>query len=156
MAKQTLKREKATFSSGGTSLKRAPKGFENPDFDSLFDGDRVPDPFADLNEDPDNWENLANDQVSATLQAIKDAKKERYDQYRTTVDTEYWFAVCFQNREQKLQFLEAIEAHYLGEKYLNGLALAELLGVEIEPVFLEKKEPKLAPVLLRATPIIGE
>lgn len=48
-------------------------------------------------------------------------------------DSEYWFAVCFQTREQKEAFLAAMKLMEHGDKYLDGQVLAQRLGVELPP-----------------------
>jgi hypothetical protein len=53
------------------------------------------------------------------------------------IDTEFWFAVCFQTRGQKVQFLERAKLLELGGKYLDGWEVAKILGIALDPV--EKK-----------------
>ena len=102
-----------------------------------------------------NFEADAQEEVSEILSAIKREKKERRDKYRLLVDPEFWFCVCFQSRQQKEEFLEKSGFGGVGgDKYLDGLKLAEALGVEINPVNLETKPPPLAPKLLRGRPNI--
>jgi hypothetical protein len=50
------------------------------------------------------------------------------------VDTEFWFALYFQNRAQRTQFLELLAIKHLGERYLYGPDVAEVLGLALDPV----------------------
>jgi hypothetical protein len=137
-------------------LKR--KGGDLPKFDSLFGAypaEGIPDPLADLPiaDDPD--ESVGNE-VSAALQAIRDEKAQRRDAYRTIVDTEYWFCVCFQNRAQKDEFLRLAGWIDHGDKYLDGLEIARRMGIKIEPIKLTIKEPPKSPVMLRDYRYVGD
>ncbi len=58
--------------------------------------------------------------------------------FELATDSEFWFAVYFQNREQKEIFLKFMDWFETGDKYLNGLALAEELGIELPLVKLPK------------------
>lgn len=46
-------------------------------------------------------------------------------------DTEFWFAVWFETREQKEAFLAALNWDVLGQKYLDGLTLAATLAIDL-------------------------
>jgi hypothetical protein len=48
------------------------------------------------------------------------------------LDTEYWFAVSFETREQVEAFARWLGPAY-GGKYVDGLALASRLGVDVGP-----------------------
>ena len=48
------------------------------------------------------------------------------------LDTEYWFAVSFETREQVEAFCAWLGRGYDG-KYVDGLALAARLGVDVGP-----------------------
>ena len=51
-------------------------------------------------------------------------------------DTEFWFAVCFQSRDQKDAFLLAtgwMEQTGDSDKYLDGQKLAQALNVKLPP-----------------------
>lgn len=64
------------------------------------------------------------------------------------VDSEYWTCFCFQNREQKEAFLKALKIIHLGDKYLNGMAVADVLKIPLpmnfSPVRDVKPDIKLA------------
>lgn len=123
-----------------------------PKFETLFDNDTL-DPLKNLNYTGD-IETDAENEVSEILAAIKQEKQERRDQYRLLVDSEFWLCICFQSREQKDQFLDMAGWQRLGDKYLDGLKVAELMEMPLEPIMLPKKTVREAPVLLRKTPTI--
>jgi hypothetical protein len=137
--------------------KRPPlkRGQQRPDFNTLFDGSLVDDPFENVVYTGDMEVDSAAE-VSEVLQAIKREKAERRDRYRLLTDTEFWIAVCFQSREQKEEFLEKVGWLSLGDKYIDGLALAELVGVDVEPIPLEAPAIKKAPKGLRRYNLILE
>lgn len=63
---------------------------------------------------------------------LKAARKQQTDKVLAIGDSEYWFAVCFRDRDSKDAFLKAINAARLGDKYIDGHALARMLKVDIE------------------------
>jgi hypothetical protein len=72
-------------------------------------------------------------ELSATLKAFKDRKAEERKQMLDTCDSEYWFCVCFQSRDQKEAFLKAMKWFEHGDKYLDGTYLAKRAGIELPP-----------------------
>lgn len=46
-------------------------------------------------------------------------------------DTEYWFAVCFESRDQKEAFLRVLDLMAEGDKYLWGPDVAEAIGFRL-------------------------
>lgn len=56
------------------------------------------------------------------------------------LDTEYWMAITFENRAQVVAFSAWLGREFSG-KYVNGVALAERLGVDIgeRPTFPDDK-----------------
>ena len=59
-----------------------------------------------------------------------DRKNLEADTKLDLLDSEYWFAVSFENREQVEAFCRWLGPAFDG-KYVDGIALAERLGVEI-------------------------
>lgn len=112
-----------------------------PDFMSLFTAP-MPDPLAAVPQTDDIQEAVHNE-----ARAIREAFSQKYrgelDQFRAQDDPDYWFLVCFQTAQQKEDFLAATGWESCGGKrYLNGLALARLLGIDIQPVKLRRQEVK--------------
>lgn len=71
----------------------------------------------------------------ADLNEVQKSFRERIkmenDRFQNTTDSEYWFAVCFQTREQKEAFLKAMNLFLIGDKYLDGVEVAKQLGINI-------------------------
>lgn len=128
--------------------KRLRRGQRYPDFDSLFDGNDETDPFADI-EYTGDVEIDAQVEMSEALRSIIAERKGRAEEWRILTDTEFWVAVCFQSRAQKDEFLEKAGLLDLGDKYLNGLVVAERMGVDVEPIILNKRPPNKPPRGLR-------
>lgn len=66
--------------------------------------------------------------------AVEKTRKQFWDEY----DSEFWFCLVFQTRDQKDAFLKScIERGLLppksGDKYLSGTALAKAMGVPLPP-----------------------
>jgi hypothetical protein len=150
-----IKRKKVELGRGAGKIRRVRPGEQLPDFDSLFDARLVEDPLGNVEYVGDVEEDSA-EEISAALQAIKREKAERRDHYRLLTDTEFWFAVCFQSREQKEEFLEKAgwTRAGLADKYIDGLALARLLQVDVEPIPLPIPERQRAPKGLRENNLI--
>ncbi len=82
--------------------------------------------------------------------------KEEADRFTQTTDSEHWFAMCFDSREQKEAFLKAL-GWVLGtgsDKYLDGVAIAQELGIPLPPtpkglVFYKSKPDKTLDSLSR-------
>lgn len=88
------------------------------------------DPLADVeytdNVEVDSAAEL--DALAKSFRGRRDAEAKRFEQ---ATDSEYWFAVCFRTRADKDAFLAAIKATRLGDKYIDGHALARLLDVPL-------------------------
>lgn len=76
-------------------------------------------------------EEVANHEVSATLQAFKDRAKAEQARFELATDSEYWIGVCFQTRAQKEFFLKAVKLLQAGDKYIDGRLLAKRMGIEL-------------------------
>ena len=90
----------------------------------------VDDPLKDLPDTGSVQENAKQE-----LKAIKSAFKRQVDHEKRNIshrfDTEYWFAVCFQDRDQKNAFLAALDLLKSGDKYIDGRVLAHRLGIAL-------------------------
>lgn len=108
---------------------------ELPDFDKVMGEmeNPVPNPL-DAVPDTDDAENDTKGMMSAALAAFKTQAKNEEKVFKDNTDTEYWFAVCFQNREQKEAFLTATGLIGHGDKYLDGQYVAKKLGVTLPVV----------------------
>lgn len=148
----------------GDGLKLGKKGVQGqevevaPVFESLF-GEPPAEPMAnplDAVTVHENPEETCAEETSTILQAIIAENEARRDAYRTMVDPEYWVCICFQNRAQKERFLEAVGWADLGDKYIDGLAVAERLGAGIEPEPVKIRAPKGLSKRLAGIQLIGE
>lgn len=90
----------------------------------------APDPLESV-EYTDNLETDSRAELDALAEGFRKRRARENDRFADATDSEYWFAVCFKNRRDKEAFLAAIKAGRLGDKYLDGYALAKLLGVEL-------------------------
>lgn len=155
MAGLKLEKKPGLKLNGGAGVKLPGRPLK-PVFLSLFGGhpaEPTPNPLAEL-QSSESVQADSDVEVSVMAQAIAAEKKQRRDAYRTMVDPEFWFAVCFQNREQKEVFLKSVGWFEHGDKYLDGLWVAKKLGIKIEPILLEAKSIRAAPKLLRDTEVI--
>lgn len=86
-------------------------------------------------------------EVSTTLASFKNKNAAESDRHKLATDSEYWFAVCFQSREQKEYFLKKVGWLLAGDKYLDGSFVAMKLGVELPKVEItfpgEKRHTRL-------------
>jgi len=78
--------------------------------------------------------------MSDTLKAFKEHKKYENDKFMNTVDSEFWACLVFPTRELKDEFLEKSGFLKHGDKYLNGLKIAELMNIPLN--YERPKEPK--------------
>lgn len=106
---------------GGLEDLDAPEG-PNPD-----------DPIEPLGLDYDALTNeeVAVKETSAVLEAFKARAKAEQDRFALATDSEYWVGVCFQTREQKEAWLEAVKLLQHGDKYIDGQLLAQRMGVTL-------------------------
>lgn len=97
-----------------------------------------PDPLAGV---PLNLGHEAHVQAetSALLAAFKAREQREDERFQLAVDSEFWVALCFQSREQKERFLEAMQWLADGDKYLDGPAIARKLGIGLPAVQLPKQ-----------------
>jgi hypothetical protein len=107
-----------------------------PDLDALL-ADPVPSPL-DANEEfyGDNIEaNTALDDATIVdeFSAIREGRQAQARAIELANDTEYWFAVYFQTREQKEVFLKAMHWFEHGDKYLDGQYVAKKQGISLPP-----------------------
>ena len=71
------------------------------------------------------------EELSELLKKFKAQSKEERKTFIENVDSEYWVAICFQSREQKDEFLVQAGLAQYGDKYLDGMDVAEHMGIHI-------------------------
>lgn len=81
---------------------------------------------------PEEAEAEALAEVSEILSGFRGRAKREDQRFVDATDSEYWVAVCFQTREQKDEFLQKARLADLGDKYLDGMAVARILGIRLD------------------------
>lgn len=76
------------------------------------------------------------DDTAEELKTLKNAFKSKMDKEnelkKKNIDPNFWFAVYFQDSDQKNDFLKKIKATKLTEGlYIDGIEFAKLLGIEL-------------------------
>ena len=92
--------------------------------DDVFDDDAMPS-VAEA-------EAMAAEEVGQVLKGFRARAKQDDKRLMDAVDSEYWIAVCFQTREQKEEFLSKAGWAELGDKYLDGMAVARAMKIKLE------------------------
>lgn len=62
----------------------------------------------------------SKEELSALLTGFKNRSKQEQDRFKSATDSEYWFCVCFKNREDKELFLKKYGIFNHGDKYVDG------------------------------------
>ena len=119
-----------------------------PNFRSLFTPERGPNPLDALPDGGGIEENVENE-LSETLRLILEEKKQLRDMYRVQNDPNYYAVLVFQSEEQKGQFLALTGWGHPDDKFINGLQVADKIGVEIEPIFVPRPNIRKTPKALR-------
>ena len=132
-----IERNKGTIERGKGKISKLPR------LETIFEDDG--DPLEDVEYDDGNLELSADRELSEIVKQIKERRQARMEMFRVARDPDYWFALCFQSREQRDEFLQKSGWIDLGDKYLNGLAIARRLGLDVPPV-------ELKPIPLRGNP----
>lgn len=89
--------------------------------------DPTPDPLENV-EYTDNLEEDSARELTALEQAYRQRAKNETKRFYDATDSEFWFAVSFQNREEKEKFLQAVGLK-INTKYITGDMLADALGI---------------------------
>ena len=78
--------------------------------------------------------NIEEETAEETSEVLKQFNKRHHDEQdrmKYVLDSEYWFCVCFQSRDQKERFLAAMDWAKHGDKYLDGTELAKQNKIEL-------------------------
>lgn len=124
-----LKRSTPSLSKDTPSLKRTAPELKRRR--ASLNGEMAPTAEGQDGEIP--TEAMAEEELGEVLSGFKKRANQENDRFRYAVDSEFWFAVCFQTRDQKEEFLRAIgfDMNLEGDKYLDGMALARALGIKL-------------------------
>jgi hypothetical protein len=91
------------------------------------------DPLADVDYE-DDLEKDSEKELTALQKAYRQRAKNEEARMFDAIDSEYWVCVCFRNRAAKEAYLQAIDAIDIGDKYIDGHALAKRQGVDLGPL----------------------
>lgn len=80
-------------------------------------------------------------EANTILRQMKALAQRGESQYDLATDFDYYINIVFLSREQRDAFLRAVGWDRYGQRYVNGLALAKALGVELPPVDYRPYEP---------------
>ena len=87
--------------------------------------------YIELPEETGDVEKDSEAELNALQKGFRDAIKREDKRFELATDSEYWFCVCFQSREQCNAFLKAMDLLEIGDKYLDGQEVAKKLGVKL-------------------------
>ncbi|MGW5741569.1 hypothetical protein [Amycolatopsis sp. NPDC003861] len=114
------------------SAQAAPAGAQsNEDVLAQLKAEPEPDPLADVEYTGDLPEDSRRE-LTALQQGFRDRARREAERFRLATDSEYWIAVCFKTREDKEKFLRNAGLLAIGDKYMDGYAVARVLGVPME------------------------
>lgn len=94
---------------------------------------------------------LVDEVVNEQFAAIHAGRKQQAQAIELANDTEYWFAMYFQSREQKEVFLQAMNWFSHGDKYIDGQFAAKIMGIELPPRPAPYKAGRLDKKLMELT-----
>lgn len=99
---------------------------------SIGGGSETPNPLDSVEYTGDVEED-AGREFSALQKGFRERADRENKRRQRATDSEYWFAVCFESREEKEAFLKAarVSKKLMGDKYLDGRMLAKMLGIEM-------------------------
>jgi len=72
----------------------------------------------------------AREEVGEALVSLRLREAAEVKRRELTTDSEFWFCVCFQSRDDKEAFLRAIK-FTKADKYISGYDLAKSVGVDM-------------------------
>jgi hypothetical protein len=114
------------------SAQAAPGGQQsNDDILAQLNAEPEPDPLADVEYTGDLPEDSRRE-LTALQQGFRDRAKREAERFRLATDSEFWIAVCFKSRDDKEKFLRNAGLLAIGDKYMDGYAVARVLGVPME------------------------
>jgi hypothetical protein len=154
MGKTKIDRQRVSLTGqGSTQIQRAKKpklGGKTaaPNFRSLFTPEGGPNPLDGLPDGGGIEENVENE-LSEALRLILEEKRQLRDMYRVQNDANYYAVLVFQSEGQKGRFLALTGWGHPDDKFINGLQVAEKIGVDIEPVFVPRSNIRKMPKALR-------
>lgn len=92
-------------------------------------------------EPTDDLEADVSTEADLMKQALRAADKRIAEEANLMNDSEYFFVMMFESREQKEIFLKAMNWYLMGDKYIDGTQVARLLNVPLPKVELKDEKP---------------
>ena len=90
-------------------------------------------------------------ELNALQQGFADRAKQEKKRFEDATDSEFWFCMCFNTREQKEAFLEQIGWDTNGaDKYVDGVDVARQVGLKL-PASPIRREPRIDKTFLKLT-----
>lgn len=73
------------------------------------------------------------EELSELQKGFKERSQKERDRFKKATDSEFWFAVYFQSREEKDNFLKAMKLvkTMYGDRYIDGNKWAKAAGIEL-------------------------
>jgi len=87
--------------------------------------------YVDLGEESGDAVADTTEELDAVQAGFRQRAKDEGKRFMLATDSEYWCCICFQTRDQKEAFLTALKILQYGDKYLDGQAVANELGVTL-------------------------
>lgn len=79
-------------------------------------------------------ETVRVERMGQDLARAKEANKKQREGLKELNNSNFWFAVYFQNDEQQKAFLDAMKwSQFTGGVYIDGEQLAKFMGIELPP-----------------------
>ncbi|WP_414941227.1 hypothetical protein [Amycolatopsis sp. cmx-11-51] len=94
----------------------------NDDVLALLTVEPDPDPLPGV-------EYTGDEEDDALHRGFRERTARELERIQLATESKYWFCVCFTSQDDKDAFLAAAGLVVIGDKYLDGYATAELLGV---------------------------
>jgi hypothetical protein len=92
--------------------------------------DTTPDPLEGVEYTGDFAED-SQLELDAVHAAFRDRAAREQDRLTHAMDSQYWLCLCFKDSAAVLTFLRAAGLERLGDKYLDGHEVAQVLGVDM-------------------------
>ena len=122
---------------GRQSLKRLPV------LETMFEDEG--DPLGKVEYSAGDVEGNATKEMSEILKQLTERRKAQRDLFRVARDPDYFICLCFQSHEQRNEFLAKSGWGEADERYINGLQVCRLLGIDVQPI-------EIKPLKLRGKP----
>lgn len=94
-------------------------------------------------------EDVTAAEVENVLDLIRAGREQRMDAFRLRNDRNFYLVVCFQSVDQRDEFVEAMKWDKRYLPFLDGLAVAQRLGVTIKAQRVTPPKPFVVPTSLR-------